>query len=86
MSALRERAAIASREGTSRSHLEPCRAGRWDTLVASAVLVALVAGWGMDFEGPRLLVQSIKNLQAHSSGIPEGRVVDVSQRLRVVTR
>ena len=43
----------------------PPRAGRGDTLIASAVLILLLAGWIMNFIGPRQLAQGVGTLLAH---------------------
>jgi hypothetical protein len=49
VSALRQRAVIAQEEGVSATFVAPPRVQRFDTLIASAVLVLLLAGWMLNF-------------------------------------
>jgi hypothetical protein len=46
---LDQRAMMASSRGAASGFLETRRAGRRDTLIASAVLVLLLAGWALNF-------------------------------------
>jgi hypothetical protein len=66
VSALHERAIIAGKEHTLRGHLAPCRPKRGDTLIASVVLVLLLAGWLMNFVGPRRLSEGVGTFLAYS--------------------
>jgi hypothetical protein len=47
--ALRQRAVIAQRRGVSATALASRRAERLDALIASAVLLLLLAGWMLNF-------------------------------------
>lgn len=47
------------------SQLASCRAKRGDTLIASAVLAALIAGWIMNFVSVRQLAQGLDSVFAH---------------------
>jgi hypothetical protein len=44
-----QRAGIEGKDTMPRSQLTSCRAKRGDTLIASAVLAALIAGWVLNF-------------------------------------
>jgi hypothetical protein len=50
----------------SLSYLTTCPAKRSDTLIASVVLVLLLAGWVMNFIGPRQLTEGVGSFIAHS--------------------
>ncbi len=66
MSALRERAVIAGKLSMSVGHPAACCPKRGDTLIASVVLVLLVAGWIMNFVGPRQITEGVGNFIAHN--------------------
>ena len=51
---------------TSVSCLAACPAKRGDTLIASVVLVLLLAGWLMNFVGPKELSEGVGNFIAYS--------------------
>jgi len=50
----------------SLSYLTTCPVKRGDTLIASVVLVLLLAGWVMNFIGPRQLSEGVGNFIAYS--------------------
>jgi hypothetical protein len=50
----------------SLSYLTACPAKRGDTLIASAVLVLLLAGWLMNFVGAKELTEGVGNFIAYS--------------------
>lgn len=66
MSATHERAASTGNCYMSLSYLTTCPVKRSDTLIASIVLVLLLAGWLMNFVGPRQLSEGVGNIIAHS--------------------
>ena len=66
MSALHENAVIAGRGSMLRGHPAAGRANRGDTLIASVVLVLLLAGWIMNFVGPRQLSEGVGTFLAYS--------------------
>jgi hypothetical protein len=47
-------------------YLSTCRTKRGDTLIASLVLVFLLAGWLMNFVGPKELSEGVGNFIAYS--------------------
>ena len=49
MSALRQRAVVVQAEGVPATLVASPRAQRFDTLIASAVLMLLLAGWMLNF-------------------------------------
>jgi hypothetical protein len=51
----------------ARTALYPRRPKRCDTLIASAVLVALIAGWVMNFVSVKQLSSGIGGLLAHAT-------------------
>ncbi len=61
-----ERAVSAVKRYTSVSYLTACPAKRGDTLIASVVLVLLLAGWLMNFVGPKELSEGVGNFIAYS--------------------
>ncbi len=66
MSALHQGATAVSR-ATSPGHLASHRPKRCDTLIASAVLVALIAGWVMNFVSIKQLPLGLGSLLAHAT-------------------
>jgi hypothetical protein len=66
VSAPYERAVSAARVITSGNYLGMCPAKRGDTLIASFVLVLLLAGWLMNFVGPKELTEGVGNFIAYS--------------------
>ena len=66
MSAPCERAVSAVKSYTSVSYLAACPAKRGDTLIASMVLVLLLAGWLMNFVGAKELSEGVGNFIAYS--------------------
>jgi hypothetical protein len=48
------------------SYLTACPAKRGDTLIASVVLVLLLAGWVMNFVGPKQLTDGVNSFIAFS--------------------
>jgi hypothetical protein len=72
VSALRNHAALAGHDGEdagngAASFLASRHPKRGDTLIASAVLVLLIAGWVMNFVSVRQLSHSFGSLMAHTS-------------------
>ena len=67
MSALPQRAAIVQRKGVSATVCISRRAQRRDTLVASAVLVLLLAGWMLNFFSLKQLTHSLGSYVAYVS-------------------
>ena len=67
MSALSQRAVIAQEEGVSAAIVASPRAQRFDTLIASAVLVLLLAGWMANFVSFNDLKRSLGSYLVHSS-------------------
>jgi hypothetical protein len=65
MSAPCEETVVAARGLASGSYLATRRAKRGDTLIASVVLVLLLAGWLMNFVGPRQLTEGVGSFIAH---------------------
>ena len=66
MSAPCEKAVSTGNCYMSLSYLTACPAKRGDTLIASVVLVLLLAGWLMNFVGPRELSEGVGNFIAYS--------------------
>ena len=66
MSAPYERAVIAAKSITCANYLGTCPAKRGDTLIASVLLVLLLAGWVMNFVGPKELTEGVGNFIAYS--------------------
>ena len=66
MSAPCETTIKAVRSFTSVGYLSTCRTKRGDTLIASVVLVLLLAGWLMNFVGPKELSEGVGNFIAYS--------------------
>lgn len=67
MSALHEPAGITRKESASMNFLTAHRAARCDSLIASAVLSALIAGWVMSFITPKQLSLGFGGLLAYRS-------------------
>ncbi len=66
MSALRQRAVFAQEEGVSATLVASPRAQRFDTLIASAVLVLLLAGWMLNFVSFNELTRSLGSYLVHA--------------------
>jgi hypothetical protein len=66
VSAPYERAVSAARVITSGNYLGACPAKRGDTLIASVVLVLLIAGWVMNFVGAKQLTDGVGTFIAYS--------------------
>lgn len=62
-----ERAVIEGKDTMPRSHLTSCRAKRGDTLIASAVLAALIAGWVLNFVTVKQVTLRLDSLVAATS-------------------
>jgi hypothetical protein len=72
VSALRNHAALAGHDGEDAADgtvafLASRHPKRGDTLIASAVLVLLIAGWVMNFVSIRQLSLGLGSLMAHAS-------------------
>ena len=65
--ALHAQAAFAPRRNASRGMLAARRTERRDRLVACALLVALLAGWALNFVSVRELSLSLGGLLAHAT-------------------
>ena len=66
MSALRKPVAIAQGSGRSGGTLARPRAERRDTIIASAVLVLLIAGWTLNFVSLKQLTAELGVYLAHA--------------------
>jgi hypothetical protein len=66
MSAPCETTISAIRSLASVGYLSTCRTKRSDTLIASVVLLLLLAGWVMNFVGPKELSEGVGNIIAYS--------------------
>lgn len=61
MSVINSRATIGRTSGASAGRLAMPRAGRCDTLIASVVLVLLIAGWALNFVSVKQLTLGLGN-------------------------
>jgi len=63
---LDQQAMMASSRGATSAFLETRRAGRRDTLIASAVLVLLLAGWALNFVSVKQLTLGLGSYLVHT--------------------
>jgi hypothetical protein len=70
VSALRQRAVVVQAEGVPATFVASPRAQRFDTLIASAVLMLLLAGWMLNFvsfNDLNYLTRSLGGYLAHAT-------------------